>query len=247
MSDDAENIFDEDLLADDSHSSPQLWGEDTTIPDAAVPVSEKKNAIPRYDNSSQQAKGFVRKTKARELALQMLFQADVNPETPEQDIADQLRDRLQQADMFQFAWDTYRGVLRERDALDAAISETATNWKLSRMAVTDRNVLRLGAYELKHVETPYGVVLDEAIDLAKKFGTNNSAAFVNGVLDKLVPESKRPAGSSRPRTTSVERAAEVEDANTTDETISSYAKPEDIPLKPGISPIKFRRKSEPEE
>jgi N utilization substance protein B len=60
------------------------------------------------------------------------------------------------------------------------------------MAVTDRNVLRLGTFELLHTETPYQVVIDEAVELARKFGSAQSPQFVNGLLDRLVPESKKP-------------------------------------------------------
>jgi N utilization substance protein B len=64
------------------------------------------------------------------------------------------------------------------------------------MAPTDRNVLRLGAFELLQTDTPYQVVLDEAIDLARKFGTAQSPQFVNGILDRLIPEAKRRAAGS---------------------------------------------------
>lgn len=241
MSEDDDKFFSEDLLEEDSRPSPQLWGDDNEIPIAATPVNKRAENLPRHSSADTKTAGFKQKTKARELALQMLFQADVNPETPEQDVADQLRERLPQADMFHFAWSLYRGVLSERLALDEAITSHATNWKLSRMAVTDRNVLRLGAFELKHMDTPYGVALDEAIDLAKKFGTNNSASFVNGVLDKLVPESKRPGGSTRPAEAAPKPSPEP---TAVEGTISSYTKPEDMPRSPGPSPIKFRRKGE---
>ena len=75
--------------------------------------------------------------------------------------------------------------------LDARIEAVAANWTLGRMAPTDRNVLRLGAFELLYTETPHRVVIDEAIELARLFGTANSPQFVNGILDKLVPAEKR--------------------------------------------------------
>jgi N utilization substance protein B len=70
--------------------------------------------------------------------------------------------------------------------LDKLIADTAVNWSLHRMAATDRNVLRLGAYELLHVDTPPRVTIDEAVELAKRFGSAQSAQFVNGILDKLL-------------------------------------------------------------
>jgi N utilization substance protein B len=77
------------------------------------------------------------------------------------------------------------GIALHRAELDALLSEHATNWRISRMAVVDRNILRIGAYELTHTETPPRVVLDEAIELARRFGDDPSTAFVNGVLDAV--------------------------------------------------------------
>ncbi len=78
--------------------------------------------------------------------------------------------------------------------LDRRIVAVAENWALDRMAPTDRNVLRLAAYELLFTDTPPKVAIDEAIELARKFGTAQSSQFVNGILDQLVPEEQQPAG-----------------------------------------------------
>ena len=72
-----------------------------------------------------------------------------------------------------------------RDELDSSIGAHARNWRVERMAVVDRNVLRLGAYELAHTDTATPVILDEAVELARRFGNDPSPAFVNGVLDAL--------------------------------------------------------------
>ena len=91
-----------------------------------------------------------------------------------------------------------RGVVDHRDRLDAAIAERATGWSLARMPVLDLNVLRLGAFELaERPDVPVAVVIDEAVELAKRFSTDNSGRFVNGVLSALVPEL-RPAALHRP-------------------------------------------------
>jgi transcription antitermination protein NusB len=77
-------------------------------------------------------------------------------------------------------------VLANQPDIDRRLTEAAENWRLVRMAVVDRNVLRLGAYELLHTpETPPSVALDEAIELARRYGSADSPAFVNGVLDRL--------------------------------------------------------------
>ncbi len=79
------------------------------------------------------------------------------------------------------------GTRKNRPAIDAALNATADNWTLERMAATDRNILRLAAFELLHTDTPRAVAIDEAIELAKRFGSAQSAQFVNGILDRLAP------------------------------------------------------------
>lgn len=84
---------------------------------------------------------------------------------------------------------------QHRDAVDAIVSKTATNWPLRRMAATDRSVLRLAVVELlHHAETPTRVALDEAIEIAKKYGSETSGAFVNGILDRIAHEARPSAG-----------------------------------------------------
>jgi N utilization substance protein B len=84
-----------------------------------------------------------------------------------------------------FALDLFTGTASHLAEIDALLSENAVNWKISRMAAVDRNVLRLAIYELTRTETPTSVVLDEAIQLARRFGAESSPAFVNGVLDAV--------------------------------------------------------------
>ena len=139
---------------------------------------------------------MARRSKAREVCLQMLFQADVNPDIDTQTVQGMIREQLSSEALSLFAWQLFTGVMEIRSVLDARIQEVAENWSLSRMAPTDRNVLRLGAFELLHTETPLRVVIDEAIDLARKFGTAQSPQFVNGILDKLVPIEKKQSDES---------------------------------------------------
>ena len=84
-----------------------------------------------------------------------------------------------------FAIELVRGIVLHRTELDALLAEHATNWRISRMAAVDRNILRIGAYELVHSDTPVQIVLDEAIELARRYGNDPSPAFVNGVLDAI--------------------------------------------------------------
>lgn len=134
-----------------------------------------------------------RRTKAREAVLQMLYQLDLNPDVPPLVIMDQLRERLQDEGLQEFAWKLFTGAVEYRLEIDGKIEEIAANWSLKRMAPTDRNVLRLGAFELLHGETPPRVAVDEAVEMAKKFGSAQSAQFVNGILDRLMPGGRGSA------------------------------------------------------
>lgn len=88
----------------------------------------------------------------------------------------------------EFARELVTGVVARLPELDALVSLHARNWRVSRMAVVDRNVLRLGAHELRDTQTPVAVVIDEAVDLARRFGSDRSPSFVNGVLDAIAKE-----------------------------------------------------------
>jgi transcription antitermination protein NusB len=140
-----------------------------------------------------------RRSKARELVVQMLYQADCNADLPKTVVHEQMRERIvDDPEMFEFAWMLYSGTIDQRAALDLKIEEVAQNWSLGRMAITDRNVLRLGAYELLFTDVPHRVAINEALELSKTFGTKDSSQFVNGVLDKLVPAEKRSQPARQP-------------------------------------------------
>jgi len=127
-----------------------------------------------------------KRRRAREAALQVLFQDDLNPGGNPAHGDAWLRGRLADQDQFDFARGLVAGVRRHRVAIDEAIAAAAENWTLDRMAATDRAVLRLGAYEILLADTPDAVAIDEAIELAKLFGSAQSGPFVNGVLDRLM-------------------------------------------------------------
>lgn len=136
---------------------------------------------------------MARRSRARDVCLQMLYQVDVNPDVSAETVREHIHEQIPDEFLAQFCWQLFVGVMEWRAMLDERIQSVAENWTLKRMAPTDRNVLRLGAYELLLTETPHRVVIDEAIELAKKFGTSASAQFVNGILDKLIPDEKRTA------------------------------------------------------
>ncbi|HEX3148745.1 MAG TPA: transcription antitermination factor NusB [Gemmataceae bacterium] len=130
---------------------------------------------------------MTRRSRAREVALQLLFQHDVNTTVPRAAVERFAHDRLSNSEAEAFCLGLYDGVVRHLAAIDARITAASDNWKLQRMAASDRNVLRLGAYEIVFADkpTPGPVALDEAIELARRYGTGDSPAFVNGVLDKV--------------------------------------------------------------
>ncbi len=124
--------------------------------------------------------------KGRELALQMLYQWAVTDAPMEKVVESFWRVRRSTSATRAMA-DRLAGGARGRvGEIDAAIAEAASNWRLDRIATVDRTILRLGTWELiGEPETPSAVVLDEAVELAKRFGEADSPAFVNGVLDAI--------------------------------------------------------------
>lgn len=136
---------------------------------------------------------MARRSKSRAVSLQMLYQADLNPGIDWNVVRSMISERLPDDDLQEFAWRLFVGTMEFRPTLDERITAAAENWSLTRMAPTDRNVLRLGAYELFQTDTPVNVIIDEAVELARKFGSAQSSQFVNGILDRLVPSDRRPS------------------------------------------------------
>jgi N utilization substance protein B len=136
-----------------------------------------------------------RRSRAREVAVQVLYQDDLNPGFNPAEADAFLQRRLRGGELVEFARSLVSGVRRNRAELDALLGKTADNWGLDRMAATDRNILRIGAFELLYTETPGAVVINEAVELAKRFGTANSAQFVNGILDRLLTSGRPATGS----------------------------------------------------
>jgi N utilization substance protein B len=124
--------------------------------------------------------------QSRERALQILFQYDIHGK-PGVWLDEFWKHYRVSEDVKAFAEQLVNGVLEHKKDLDALIGKYAINWKVSRMQIVDRNILRLGAYELLHLnEVPAKVSVNEAIELAKDFGDDEAAKFVNGILDKVL-------------------------------------------------------------
>jgi transcription antitermination protein NusB len=129
--------------------------------------------------------------KARELALQLLYQWELRGEAPEKvEAAFWVEARAAQRTR-EFAHRLFAGAAAVAPELDALIEGHATNWRLDRMSAIDRNILRLATFELRFATAPVRVVLDEAVELAKKFSDDAAPGFVNGVLDAISKDEKR--------------------------------------------------------
>jgi N utilization substance protein B len=137
-----------------------------------------------------------KRTKARERALQALYQIDVSATDLDEALSRFWKSfEPVEQEVRELAEALVRGVAEHRREVDAAIESVSTNWRLDRMAKVDRNVLRLATYELIHsADVPVKVAINEAIELGKKYGSESSGAFVNGVLDKIagaLPAARR--------------------------------------------------------
>ena len=129
--------------------------------------------------------------KARELALQMLFQHDMSGNKPDMIISTFEELEKSKANTREFAEKIFKGTVEHLASIDEMITAQADNWRLSRMAVVDRNIIRMSVYEFLHEnDTPKLVIIDEAIEIAKKFGTQKSSQFINGILDGILKRYK---------------------------------------------------------
>jgi transcription antitermination protein NusB len=144
--------------------------------------------------------GMNPRSRARMVALQLLFQHDVNRDVRRATIETFVKGRLRDKKMHPFALALYDGVVLNQAEIDDRLTKAAENWRLKRMAIVDRNVLRLGAFEMAYQPepTPSAVALDEAIELARRFGTVDSPSFVNGVLDRVLRSINEPAAAIEP-------------------------------------------------
>jgi N utilization substance protein B len=132
------------------------------------------------------------RTTAREAALQMLFAVDASGTDVELAISEFWRELPGDAEDRAYADEAVRGVRAAVERIDERITKASTNWRVERMTRVDRNVIRLGVWELsERKDVPRAVVLDEAVEIAKRFGTEESGSFVNGVLDRIADDLGR--------------------------------------------------------
>ena len=142
---------------------------------------------------------MTRRTRGREIALQVLYQLEQNPDMPPEEVQRFIERRLRDPDLQIYANQVISGVLEHQAQLDGMIGQVAENWSLERMATIDRNILRLGAFEMLHShDVPIKVVINEALELAKRYSTSQSSRFVNGILDRLQAPASEARGGSPP-------------------------------------------------
>jgi len=168
------------------------------------------------------------RSAAREAALQMLYAAEIGKHPPETLLKDFWREFPGDAEGRAYADGAVRGVLEQRAQIDERVVKASANWRLERMSPIARNILRLGTWELvNQLEIPRAVIIDESVELAKRYGGNEVGSFVNGVLDRIAntcgrppdaPRERRPSGAplsaapaAMPELTPAEAAAAVAD------------------------------------
>jgi len=127
---------------------------------------------------------FANRSMARTVVFQILYQEELNPGSLETLSEAYITQELPRHEpLLHFAKQLLTNTLEHRETIDEQLSALSQNWTLIRMSPTDRSILRLGASEILYTDTPKPIAINEAVELAKKFGTKDSAAFVNGILD----------------------------------------------------------------
>jgi N utilization substance protein B len=152
---------------------------------------------------------MLRKRKTRELAMQVMFLWDSNGD-PDAELARRITDEgTDDQTIRESALEMARGTWEQRASIDQQVERLAPQWPPRRQPGVDRNLIRLAVWELTNAQTPPKVVLDEAIELAKKFSTEQSPAFINGVLDAVLREHLALTGTQAPGHEGTEEIPEV--------------------------------------
>lgn len=151
--------------------------------------------------------------RAREVALQVLYEEDINP-LRELKAADEFvaKRMLNNKPLIAFAQDILYGVRDHRSEIDQILSKHAANWSIKRMTTIDRNILRISTYEIVFGDVPGRVSINEAIELAKRYGHRNSSQFVNGILDRVLKEQQKALSAKKEEPQTVEVQAATSDS-----------------------------------
>ncbi len=130
-----------------------------------------------------------KRSTARRLAMQIIFQVELTGNNDLDFAFEQTKENESfMAETVDFARGLVEGVLEKKEELDRIIKEKSIGWSLDRITTVDKSILRIGIYEMQYLKTPCSVAINEAVNLAKKFSTEDSSKFVNGILGKLVKE-----------------------------------------------------------
>lgn len=134
---------------------------------------------------------MIKKTRAREQALQILYFIDVTG-LPDDEAIKLFESNFESKDVDQvFMEALISGIIEHREALDATIQKNLHDWKISRLPRVDRNILRIGTYEAQYcLDIPGAVIIDEAVELGKKYGDTKSSSFINGTLDQITRQTR---------------------------------------------------------
>ena len=144
--------------------------------------------------------------RAREVALQTLYQLDLVDSAAPLFLERFVAGRLRAEPLIRFSQSLVDGVRKHLEEIDAAIEARAENWRLARMTVVDRSLLRMATFEILHTDVPVAVAADEAVELAKRYGAESSPRFVAGILAKLIADrADETAGTTSAESTSPER------------------------------------------
>jgi len=153
-------------------------------------MSERVNTTCDYP-----AGKFANRTMVRTVVFQILYQEELNPGSRESLSDSYIAQELPRHEpLLQFARRLLAATVDHREEIDEQLAALSRNWTLARMSPTDRSILRLAAAEILYTDTPKPIAINEAVELAKKFGTKDSPAFVNGILDRV--QRAAPVGSA---------------------------------------------------
>ena len=145
-------------------------------------MSKRVNAV-----KDRPAGKFANRSMVRTVVFQILFQEELNPGYLERHAESFFAQELpRHVPLLNFARQLLTNTCEHRESIDERLAAFSRNWTLARMSPTDRSILRLAASEIMYTNTPKSIVINEAVELAKKFGAKDSAAFINGILDKIM-------------------------------------------------------------
>jgi N utilization substance protein B len=130
-------------------------------------------------------------THAREAVIQTLYALEQGNDKAIEQFDEHLKERKIKGSKAEFAKNLLNGILEHKDEIDEIIKNHLIDWSFERLDIIDKQILRLGVYEIKYTDTPFQIVIDEAVKIAKNFSEDKAKSFINGILDKIAKEIKK--------------------------------------------------------